>query len=159
MEAQLQALQDQVQAQQALIQALQAGQAAAVPPVIAPAAVPPPGPFALTPALAMPDVIDLSTSTGIKLYKKITEPLEILFDGTPAKLSSFLDSIAQRARDSGWDTTILRINNQSIVNPQAFHLVTHHRLLTIENVRAHALTYIGQPVRAAQDAAWMYEFL
>jgi hypothetical protein len=101
MEAQLQALQDQLQAQQALIQALQAGQAAAVPPVVAQAAVPPPGPFALTPALAMPDVIDLSTLTGIKLYKKITEPLEIPFDGTPAKLSSFLDSIAQRARDSG----------------------------------------------------------
>jgi hypothetical protein len=45
------------------------------------------------------------------------------------------------------------------VNPQVFNLVIHHRLLTIENVRAHALTYVGQPVRTAQDAAWMYEFL
>ena len=160
MEAQLQALQDQLMAQQALIQALQAGQAQAqVPQPLAPAIVPPPGPFALTPALAMPDVVDLSTSTGIKLYKKITEPLETPFDGTPSKLSSFLDNVSQRARDSGWNATILRISNQSVVNPQVYHLVTHHRLLTIENVRANAMTYVGQPIRAAQDAAWMYEFI
>ena len=128
-------------------------------PVAAPTIVPPPGPFALTPALAMPNVIDLSTSTGIKLYKKITEPLEVPFDGTPSKLSAFLDNVAQCARDSGWNGTILNISNQSAVNPQVFNLVTHHHLLTIENVRAHAATYVSRQTRAAQDAAWMYEFL
>jgi hypothetical protein len=32
-------------------------------------------------------------------------------------------------------------------------------MLTLENVRTHAQTYVGQQTRRAQDAVWMYEFL
>jgi hypothetical protein len=32
-------------------------------------------------------------------------------------------------------------------------------MLSLENVRAHAIAYMNQPLRVAHDAAWMYKFL
>ena len=96
-QAQLMALQQQLQAQAAQIAALQAQaallQVAPVPPVL------PPGPFALTPALAQADVINMSTTAGIKLHKAIVAPLSAPFDGTPSRLRVFLQDVEQRATD------------------------------------------------------------
>jgi hypothetical protein len=78
---QLQALQAQLQQQAATIAAIQAQKQPQV------------GPFALTPALATQDVIDMTTTAGIKLYKSIKEPRETKFDGSPSKLASFLDDV------------------------------------------------------------------
>jgi hypothetical protein len=54
---------------------------------------------------------------------------------------------------------LLLISNQAAVDPQQFNLITHHRLVTIENVRAHAATYVGQQTRLAQDGFMMFEFI
>jgi hypothetical protein len=164
MDPQVAALQQELQAQQLLIQQ-QAAQAAAQAaqltallqaqqqPVVAP------GPFALTPAEAQQNVVDLSTSTGLKLYKQIVTPLATPFDGSADKLMVFLSSVTDKAASSGWNAGLLQISNQDPINPQERNLIQQHRMLTMENVRAHAANYIGQPTRRAQDSRWMYEFL
>ena len=54
---------------------------------------------------------------------------------------------------------LLIISNQAPVNPQDYNLITHHRVLSLANVHAKALTNIRQQTRTAQNAYWMYEFL
>ena len=153
-QAESQALLQQLQQQQALIQQLlQAQQAQA--PVVPPQA--PVVPFALTPAQAITDVIDLTKTAGIKLHKAVTTPLATPFDGSPQKLASFLEDVKQHATDCGWMAAngLLIVNNQYPVNPRDYNLITHHRMLSLENVRAKALTYVGQQSRTTQNAYCM----
>jgi hypothetical protein len=92
MDPAIQALQDQLTQQAALLAALQAQPALQQPQ---------PGPFALTPALATQDVIDMTSSMGIKLYKSIVSPLETKFDGAPTKMMTFLDDVQEKANNCG----------------------------------------------------------
>ena len=148
----MQQVQDQAQ-QIAVLQA-QANQPQANVPVAPPAAPV----FALTPALANGGFIDLSTTSGIKLQKSIVAPLTNLYDGKAAGLSMFMKDVKHRASRSGWNDNLLKISNQA--NPPVeYNLITSHRLLSMENIRAHALTYVGQQTRQAQDGFMMYEFL
>jgi hypothetical protein len=82
MDPAIQALQDQLTQQAALLAALQAHPALQQPQ---------PGPFAFTPAFATQDVIDMSSSMDIQLYKSIVSPLETKFDGSTNKMMTFLD--------------------------------------------------------------------
>ena len=148
------ALQQQLANQQAILQQQQADLAALLQ-----AQQPAAGPFALTPAQAQQNVVDLTTSSGIKLHKQIVTPLLTLFDGAPNKLTNFLAAIAERAIACNWNQTLLTISDQKAPNPRDLHLLSQHRMLTLENVHAKANTYVGQQTRQAQDAAWMYEFL
>jgi hypothetical protein len=160
---QLAALIQQLQDQQALLQA-QAQQLNALqaqvnqPQANVPPAPPAPPVFALTPALAQTGIINYMDSSGIKLHKSIITPLTMLYDGTASKMAAFLEDVKQRASASGWDTALLTMSNQGAPATD-YHLITSHRMLTIENVRAHAATYIGQQNRLAQDSYLMYEFL
>jgi hypothetical protein len=156
MEAQIQQLQNQLQAQQQLIQQ-QAAQLAAL--LQAQPQVPQPGLFALTPAQAQQNVINLTTPAGIKIYERIVTPLVTPFDGSPNKLTTFLSAVSDRATSCNWNANLLSISNQDAVNPRDLNLVTQHRMLSLQNVRTHAATYVGLATRTAQDSIWMYEFL
>jgi hypothetical protein len=151
-EDQLQAMQDQINAMMAAAAQAQAAQAQAAQAPVVPQ-------FAFGPASANPGIIDYSTTAGIKLFKTITTALEIKFDGSPGKLLSFMDDLRQKATSFGWHDTILLIPNQDPTNPNDFNLIQHHRVLTLENVRAHAATYMGNQSRNAQDASMMFTFL
>lgn len=153
---QIQDLQAQFQQQAQALALLQQQAAQVLPPVIpAPVATP----FALTPATANQDDIDLTSATGIKLYKTITLPLETKFDGSPGKLLSFMDNLHQKASCFGWNQELLAISNQHPANPQQRNLLTNHHMLMMENVQVHAAAYIGTQTRQAQNASMMYEFL
>lgn len=168
MEALVQDLQQQLQEQQERIAeqaaqmaalVLQVQQQAAQLQIPVPQQVQVPRPFALTPAQAHQDVIDLSTTAGIKLHRGIVTPLMTKFDGAENRLTSFLNAVTDRAIAANWWNTLLRISNQAPVNPRVLHLITQHRMLSLQNIRAHAATYVGQHTRRAQDASFMYEFL
>lgn len=150
----VQALQQQLANQAAQIQA-QAAQIAAVMQQQQQA----PGPFALTPAQALQNVIDLTTTAGIKLHKQIVTPLATPFNGSVDKLTPFLAAVSDRAASSNWNAALLQVSNQDALNPAHHNLITQHRMVSLMNVRAHAAQYIGQPSRLAQDSSWMYEFL
>ena len=156
LEQQLVALQNQIAAQTAQITAQTAqitAQAAAAQPQIQQ------GPFALSPALANTNTIDLFTASGIKLYKSIIVPLDHKFDGSPKELTLFLEEIGRRAETSGWNEELLRVSDLDPVTPTEHNLLSFHRMITIEHVRVHAQAYIGTPSRLAQDSKMMYEFL
>ena len=131
---------------QQLLQAQQQDQAPVVPPQ-APAV-----PFALTAAQAITYIVDLTKTAGIKLHKAVTAPLATPFDGSPQKLAFFLEDVKQHVTDCGWMAAdgLLIINNQDPVNPHDYNLITHHCMLSLENVRAKALTYVGQQTRTTQ---------
>ena len=93
LEQQLLALQNQITAQTAQITAHTAqitAQAAAAPPQAQP------GPFALSPALANTNAIDLYSASGIKLYKSIIAPLDHKFDGSAKEFSKSVGAIIKR---------------------------------------------------------------
>ena len=122
--AAIQAMQDQLLQQAQQIATLQA-QGAAVQVQGQPPA-PPVIPFALTPALAQQNVIDMSSRAGMKLHELITQPLEIKFNGLKDKLISFLDEVRQHTHNYGWSTVLLMVNNQHPTNPQVHDLLLHH---------------------------------
>jgi hypothetical protein len=114
--------------------------------------------FALAPALVDNDVIDYSTAAGAKLYAKATEPLKDLYDGNEVDLSLFLQQVKTRSEVFGW-THILAVP-PDIANPdETMDLIQLYGELSLEQVRAFALTYINNQARVAQDDAQLYHYL
>jgi hypothetical protein len=145
-----------VNTQQAARIALQAAQPIVQQP---PPQPPQPGPFALTPALANQNVLDLTTAQGIKLYKSITTPLLNTFDGSTKELVLFMDELKHKADEHGWNSALLRVSDRLPPTPTIRNLLVYHRLIDIADVRAHAQSYIGTDTRVAQDSHMMYVFI
>ena len=111
--------------------------------------------FALTPAQANQNILDLSSAAGQKLYKAAIAPLTTLFDGTAATICMFLSDVAARAESFHWHN-ILNVPDAMGV---PCSLITAHRLLTLQDIRNHTATYANQQVRDVQNSYMMYEFL
>ena len=151
------------QGQQAL-QAPQAQPAAAAapplqpPPPPVPPAPPAPPAFALGPghSHAVLDYDDPNTgATATKLYNKAISPLEEKFGGEADNLAVFLASARDRARRFNWQ----RLITVPIDDGTTRNILTHYRQVSLENTRAHAMTYINMPTRDAQDNDMFYYFL
>ena len=146
----------------------QAAAAAAPPalpgPPLPPPAVPAPPAVAAPPAFALGPgrshaLLDFDNpnagATATKLYNKAISPLEEKFDGEADNLAVFLASICDRARHFNWHHLI----TVPIDNGTTRNLLTHYGQVSIENTRAHAITYINSPTRNAQDNTMFYYFL
>ena len=152
------------QAQQQAIPAPQAQLAiAAAPPVLPappqpPPVVPaPPAAFALGPGRShtVLDYDDPNTgATATKLYNKAIVPLEEKFDGEADNLAVFLASVRDRARRFNWHRLIM----VPIDDGTTRNLLTHYGQVSLENTRAHAMTYVITPTRDAQDNDMFYYF-
>jgi hypothetical protein len=161
LEQQILDLQTQIAAQTAQL-TQQAAQIAVQGQAVPPPVIPQPaqqGPFALTPALANRNVIDLLSAPGIKLYKSITTPLDNKFDGTAKELVLFMDELRRKAEEYGWNQDLLQVSDRHPVTPTIRNLLSFHCLIDIEDVQAHARTYIGTQSRIAQDSSMMYIFI
>jgi hypothetical protein len=139
---------------------MQQGQApppvvAAPPPVIVAPQAPalPVAAFALTPALANNAAIDYTTSTGMKLYTQAIAPLAMKFDGEPKNLAMFLHELSTRAIVANWGEIISQIPD---ANGTPRNLIKDYGILSIQNIQAHALTYIAAGNRNAQNNMQMY---
>ena len=149
------------QAQQAAPPAQPA--AAAAPPVLpappAPLPVPPAPPaFALGPGRshAILNFDDPNTgATATKLYNKAIAPLEAKFDGEADNLAVFLASVRDRARRFNWH----RLITVPIDDGTTRNLLTHYGQVSLDNTRAHAVTYVNTQTRDAQDNDMFYYFL
>jgi hypothetical protein len=133
---------------------LNAAVAAAVLAVPAPhGPPPPPAPvvFSLSPGVTSPNVPwDYSTSAGIKLFFNAISPLSPKYKGDERTLKVLLSGLTSKSTQFGWTQLIMMIEDGSGV---ARDLMKHYTLITKENVRTHALTYIGGQSRAAQASA------
>ena len=112
-------------------------------------------PFSLTPAQADNEVINYTTSEGKKLFISATTKLNIEFDGNPANLKIFLESLRHRARSSNW------LQIMSIPDSQGIHrsIIDEYGQLTMKDVRANVDTYHGTNSRDAQNCYQLYTCL
>jgi hypothetical protein len=113
--------------------------------------------FALSPGLVdHADIINYRTREGQKLYEMAIKSLKDEYNLDHGGLQGFLEQLGDRAKTSGW-TDISHIppdinNIHDVVN-----LITRYGGITLEQVRAHAATYVNGHNRAAQDSMQMYQ--
>ena len=114
-----------------------------------------PAQFARSPALVHDTVIDYSTSTGAKLYSKVTSALPTTFSLSKPNIRVLLNELETRANEYGW-ATVLSVNVGDQANPVLRNLITDHGRITLDAVNAHSMTYIAQQNRQAQNNYQLY---
>ena len=141
-----------------------------VPPVVPPVA--PPGQveqqinprFALTPYQATIGIIDYHTSEGRKFYAKATSTLsDEPFGCTSDDLLAFLEDLARRANEFGWNEAgigIMEIPDQpGDPNTTFTSLLDNYGEFSLLTIRAHEESYIFNQSRAAQETVLMFHCL
>ena len=113
--------------------------------------------FALAPAFANPDVLDYSDQSAAKLFKAGTDALSIKFDCKPDNLQLFLDQARDRSIVFDW-LNILSIPSQGDV-ALSKDLIESYGEISYQEVCKHALTYMHEDTREAQDSFMMYHCL
>jgi multidrug efflux pump subunit AcrA (membrane-fusion protein) len=97
-------------------------------------------------------------SAGIKLHKAASAPLRELFDGKAAKVMTFVNDLATRARGFGWDHLIFPINTASGVK----NLLVNYSSITLPEIQAMAEVYSGMlpaATRASQASTQLHLLL
>eukprot|EP00797_Seminavis_robusta_P026615 Sro487_g152930.1 n/a (451) ;mRNA; f:41328-42680 len=125
----------------------------AIRPPAAPAPVP--VPFSITPAGAGNTPWDFTSANGIKIFMASTAPLSVAYDGNENGLRDFLRKIFQRAESFGW-VAILMVNDANGVSRD---ITTQHGCLKLEDVQAHAITYLRLQQREHQASACLRKLL
>jgi len=111
--------------------------------------------FARTPGLVNGRIINYETTEGLKLFKNATAELKSDYDLSPEGLNVFLKETDDRAHAYGW-THILNIP-PDLGNPDRLvNLISDYGQLSLEQVQAHAETYINTRSRASQDSTQLY---
>ena len=113
--------------------------------------------FALAPAFANPDVLNYSDQSAAKLFKSGTESLSIKFDCKPDNLQLFLDQARDKVIVFDW-LNILNIPTKGDV-ALSKDLIESYGEISYEDVKAHALTYMNEDSREAQDSFMLYHCL
>ncbi|KAI2494580.1 hypothetical protein MHU86_19950 [Fragilaria crotonensis] len=103
--------------------------------------------FALTPAQAVADLYDYSKAKDAKIYKTATDSLNTKHDGTITTLRPMLDELLMRAKDYNWNSLIMIKDNEG----KMCNIILQNRALTMENVMASTISYLGTQSRMAQD--------
>ena len=114
-------------------------------------------PFALAPG-CNDHILDWTNPAHTKQYSKATSPLDSTekFDGQPNKIRLFLTHVEDRAQQFIW---------QSILTipvgfpPASYNLVRNYGQMSLQDIQAKALTYVGIQGREAQDSYMLYNFL
>ena len=109
--------------------------------------------FALSPAMVQMGVLDYAAPQSQKIYHMATSAIskDTLYHCESLTLRSFLTGIKARARANGWDT-ILEIPediNDPHINLK--NILESYGERSLEDIEAHALTYLGGNNRASQD--------
>ena len=116
--------------------------------------------FALTPAQANAgNVLDYASQADVKIYNKASSELPHKFDCNSKNVSMFCEKLKDRAQESGWEATggdIMNIPDSEGVNRNS---ITEYGRLTDEYIRNHALTYMANPSRRAQNNVQLYASL
>ena len=131
-----------------------------VPPVLPPPpppAAPVASPFALAPG-RNDHVLDWTNPAHTKQYYKATSPLDSTekFDGQANKIRLFLAHVEDRAQQFNWQS-ILTIPVG--LPPTPYNLICDYGRMSLQDVQAKALTYVGIQGREAQDSYMLYNFL
>ena len=116
--------------------------------------------FSLTPAQANSgDIIDYTTTAGLKIYNAATEALPVKFDCQSKSVSTFCEKLIDRANEAGWKTGASNMLTIPDSNGEDRSLLTEYGRLTEEDIRNHADTYMANESRQAQNNVQMYNCL
>jgi hypothetical protein len=113
--------------------------------------------FALAPAFANPDILNYSEQSAAKLFKSGTDPVSIKFDCKPDNLQLFLDQARDKSIVFDW-LNILSIPIGGDVAATK-DLIESYGEIPYDDVRNHALSYMNEGSREAQDSFMMYHCL
>ena len=132
---------------------------AAVAAALMAAAIPAPGVhappiFARTPAQANVGILNYGSSEGMKIYNAAVAALSTKYSGNTSEMHIFLKNVNERGQSFGWQN-ILNVPKDGGTR----NLVDQYGLVTLEDIRAHALIYKNALARDAQNASQMYNFL
>ena len=97
----------------------------------------------------------ITGATATKLYSKAISLLEGKFNGEANNLAVFLASVRDRARRFNWHWLI----TVPIDDGTTRNLLTHYGQVSLDNMTAHAMTYVNTPTRDAKDNDMLYYFL
>lgn len=126
---------------------------AAVPPAVPPPPRPPT--YSRVPAGFGAGALDYTQTAHIKLFRAAISPIPKIYDGEPTRLRAFLVQVHNRAKINFWNR-ILTIPNST---GSLHYILDEHGRITIEDCRAHALTYATGNTRQWQDSQMLYLFL
>ena len=114
-------------------------------------------PFALAPG-CNDHILDWTNPAHTKQYYKATSPLDSTekFDGQPDKICLFLAHVEDRAQQFNWQP-ILTIPVR--LPPTSYNLIRDYGRMSLQDVQAKALTYVGMQGCKAQDSYMLYNFL
>ena len=113
-------------------------------------------PFAYAPALLSRDVLDFREGQAVKLYSNLSKPLykepSDFFDCSLERLMGFVTEVEQRVGEIGCEEDMFLItDNSDPNNPVVRNFLTLYSAISLEDVIAHAKTYIDQDSRVGQD--------
>ena len=116
--------------------------------------------FALNPAqLWGIQPIDYATVEGRKIHEKATAPLVPKYDGSQKGLKMFLHTCQQKAASNGWTDTICKIPTGTGTSVVERNVMKEYGLVSIQECRTQAATFIGQENRKSQDSNNLKTFL
>jgi hypothetical protein len=121
--------------------------------------------FALTPASAIPGVIDFTASEGQKLYGSTTYKSadEDPYDCQPDELYQFLTTLHMKAQEFGWNDQICGIlqiqENAQDINSPTMYLVDNDGQIPLARIREFEDDYIATPVCPSQDMFMLFKCL
>ena len=120
--------------------------------------------FALTPYQATRGIINYHATEGRKFYAKATSKLsDKNFGCTSDELLTFLEDLARRANEFGWNETqvgILEIPDQ-LGDPSTSYtsLLENYGEFELQTIKDHEESYIFSQSRAAQETVLMFHCL
>ena len=119
--------------------------------------------FSIAPGRANNNVLDYTTTKGIKLYGKVVAPLDPKYGLKSERLFTFLQKIRNRAFGQDWDN-ILRVAvppATPIVGQAApiYNLVTEYGRMSMAKVDTSASTYAFLQNRNLQNSHHPFRFL
>lgn len=98
--------------------------------------------------------LNYSLTTDIKLYYKAIASLSQKFDLMPANMRGFIQALSDKARNLNWQMTLV-----FMVRGAMYDLIRQYGSVTLNDVRQHALTYMGSQTRNAQNSNQIYTCL
>lgn len=112
--------------------------------------------FALSPAaIGAGAMIDYATANGAKIYKAAIEKLPTEYNLDRENLKVFLETLETRARDHGWTSSIMTVQQDGV----AYYIPTSYGTLTRASIVAHVHAYAFREQRNAQNSANLYTCL
>lgn len=118
--------------------------------------------FSLAPGHVNDEIINYSSSEGIKLFNQATNPIEPKYDLNTGHLYTFLHEVRSQAMMCNW-SSIYNISVPSAttvageVAPK-YDILTQYGQVTLAQVRSDAETYQCVEQRKAQNAYQLYMY-